>query len=222
MLPAKRLNAPGPLRADRRPKLSLASPPDPPLLSSAVWASRPPPRQCSLTPFSPPKFDLKFHLHFFRLFSIFQPKFFPTWNQNRLQNPIFWLLFCNTFRDNVLGSILHRFLKAPTLKNINLIEEKQGFSLNRRLQKSFKNEFILSPFWLQKPSKIAKKTSSNTCLFLPSFLEGVFLIFCGLGVILGGPGATKKRPKMQKNGQKTSSERTLVSEVFFASIFGAF
>ena len=79
-------NAPGPLRADRRPDLPW--PPHQILPSSALLFGRRllrrgPSRQCSFPTFSPPKFDLKFHLHFFQLFSIFRPKSLPTWSQNR-------------------------------------------------------------------------------------------------------------------------------------------
>ena len=40
---------------------------------------------------------------------------------------IFGYFFGDAFFDYVLGSILHRFLEAPTLKIIDFTKEKQGF-----------------------------------------------------------------------------------------------
>ena len=116
---AWRHNAPGPLRADRRPNLTLASPPDPPhpaLLSGVAYSAEAAKRQCSLPTFSPPKFDLKFHLHFFRLFGIFEAKTLPKWSQNRLPNQIFGFFFAIFFSTAFLDRFCIVFWRLRPLK----------------------------------------------------------------------------------------------------------
>ena len=113
-----------------------------------------PSRQPLVTPKMHPKFDLNVHLHFFRLFGIFETKTLPKWSQNRLPNQIFGFFFAIFFSTAFLDRFcLHRFLEAPTLKNINFTKGKQGVSLNRRFQKSLKKRCHFEPILVTKITK---------------------------------------------------------------------
>ena len=69
---------------------------------------------------------------------------------------------------------------------------------------------ILEGFWdgfgrvlgLPNHQKINKKGYLKTLLFLTLFLNQFFEFFCDLGSILGGPGASKIRPKIKKIDKK--------------------
>ena len=133
----KKHHAPGTLRADRRPDPDLASPPDPPHVSSAVSALLIPPRQRIVTPKSYSKFDLKIFPTFSDFLIFLRPKPFQNEAQISSKNNIylFYCLFGDVFLHCVFGSILHEFWWAWTMIDCDFIMDKQSFSQNWRFQK---------------------------------------------------------------------------------------
>jgi len=115
-----------------------------------------------------------------------------------LPNAVLGILLGDVFLDYVLVSILHQFWEAPTSKNINFTKEKQGFSVNRRFQESYKKSLIFTPIWIPKTPQMVKKTSSKTYLFGPSFWERVFFDFDRFWLHFGRPLGHQKAAKNAK------------------------
>ena len=134
----------------------------------------------------------------FAIFLIFWCPNPPKMEPKSLPKSVFGLLFGDAFFDYVLGLILYQFWEAPTLKNINFTKEKQGFSVNRRFQESYKKSLIFTPIWIPKTPQMVKKTSSNTSLFGPSFWGGVFFDFDRLWLHFGRPLGHQKAAKNAK------------------------